>query len=62
MDLEAALGTALAEAGLGEDQRGTVRVLASQDDDRWRECCGSGCSPCVLQLARAVDRVRELMA
>ena len=61
MDLESALGAALVETGLGEDQRGTVRVLVEQDDDRWRECCGSGCTPCVVQLARAVDRVRELV-
>ena len=60
--LEEAITKGLADAGLEESLRGTVRALLEQDDDRWRDCCGSNCTPCVTQLAIAVDRARELIA
>lgn len=40
-----------------------VQRMFEQDRSEWRPCCGMLCTPCVLDLARAVDRARaELMA
>lgn len=60
MDLEAAVDVAVKETGLDPIWRGNVRSLYQREDENWRRCCGGGCDPCVLQLARAVDRVKEL--
>lgn len=57
---EAALDAALAFAGLDPVWRGNVRSLHEREDAAWRDkCCGGGCDPCVLQLARAVDELRR---
>ncbi len=38
-----------------------VRRFALDETDGWRVCCGMDCSPCVNELAPAVERVRELL-
>lgn len=59
---ESALARAVSEAGLDPVWTGNVRELHFRRDEAWRgRCCGGGCDPCVLQLARAVDRLRELL-
>lgn len=60
MTLDEAVDAAVKEVGLDPIWRGNVRSLYQRDDDAWRRCCGGGCDPCVMQLMRAVDRVREL--
>lgn len=62
MELDAAITRALAETGLPAGLASIVRTLHEQPDDSWRACCQSQCRPCSLDLARAVDRVRELLA
>ena len=59
--LDDAVRTALAERGLDASFFRLVRDLAARDSEEWRICCGSGCDPCVLRIAPAVDRVRELL-
>ncbi len=62
MDPEAALDEAVRYAGLDPIWRGNVRSLHERADEEWRDkCCGSNCDPCVVTLARAVDRFRLLM-
>ncbi|MCA9630180.1 MAG: hypothetical protein KC766_21055 [Myxococcales bacterium] len=39
---------------------GYVEELLEREDDAWRTCCGRDCEPCMQQLMRVVDRVREL--
>jgi hypothetical protein len=59
---ERALAQAVAETGLDPVWSGNVRELHTRIDEAWRgRCCGSNCDPCVLTLARAVDRLRELL-
>ena len=59
VDIEDALTRALAEQGIQEGFRETIRRLIYEESDSWRRCCGSGCEPCVLQMERAVDDVRR---
>lgn len=60
-ELENAVRRALQEQGLDASFHSTVAGLAVRDSDEWRACCGSGCDPCVLRIAPAVDRVRALL-
>lgn len=59
--LDDALQRAMAEHQLDSEWRGTVLELIERRDQFWRRCCESNCDPCALQLARVVDRVRQLM-
>jgi len=38
-----------------------VAEMIDEDDDGWPACCGSSCDPCVLTLAAAARRARELL-
>ncbi|MCA9604648.1 MAG: hypothetical protein KC619_03575 [Myxococcales bacterium] len=38
-----------------------LRTMLRSDRASWRPCCGSLCAPCVLDLARVVDRARALL-
>jgi hypothetical protein len=53
---------AMNENMLLEIYRPFVMDFLHRRDDVWRQCCNSDCDPCVLQLARVVDRARQLMA
>lgn len=59
--LERAMKRAMAENGLEEGYRAFVLQYLVRQDDAWRRCCDSSCDPCVLLLARVVDRTREIM-
>lgn len=52
---------AMAENMLADIYRPFVMDFLHRRDDVWRQCCNSACEPCVLQLARVVDRARQLM-
>jgi hypothetical protein len=60
--LEAAMAQAMREHMLEDAYRGFVLLYLHRPDDHWRQCCYGSCEPCVLQIARVVDRVRELTA
>lgn len=53
---------AMRENMLDEVYMGYVEELLEREDDAWRTCCGRDCEPCMRQLMRVVDRVRELQA
>ena len=59
---EQALARALERARLPESERPTVAYFLRRQDDSWRDCCGSGCEPCVQAIAVAVDTARALLA
>ena len=65
MSMEAEEERAIAEgvrwAGLDPSQSGYVREYLRLDRSEWFFCCGSACDPCVMTIARAVDRARELL-
>lgn len=46
------------EVGLDPD-RDADEVLDAVDDPPYRECCDSGCDPCVLTIVRAASLVRQ---
>jgi len=48
-------------AGLDETQTGFVREYLHKDPSAWLHCCGGVCDPCVLTIARAVAKARELL-
>lgn len=48
-------------AGLGPSGEGYVRAYLDQPRSDWFFCCSSACDPCVLTIARAVDKARELL-
>lgn len=48
-------------AGLHPTQEGFVREYLRKDRSEWFFCCSSACDPCVLTIARAVDKARELL-
>ena len=52
----------LAALGLPLEHADEVRARLNDRDDGWRSCCGGFCDPCVLVIARAVDRVRAELA
>ncbi|MEZ4438220.1 MAG: hypothetical protein R3B72_03985 [Polyangiaceae bacterium] len=56
-----AIRQAMRENMLDEAYRSYVDAFLRRDDDLWRSCCDSGCDPCSAQIARVVDRVRQLM-
>jgi hypothetical protein len=56
-----AIAEGLRYAGLDPAQEGYVRAYLRQPRSEWFFCCGSACDPCVLTIARAVDRARELL-
>ncbi len=60
-DIDAIVDRALAEMGLDPTYRSSIRRLHDCGNDQWRNCCGSGCDPCVETLGRAVDRVRTIV-
>ncbi|MEM9695821.1 MAG: hypothetical protein AAGA56_24980 [Myxococcota bacterium] len=57
---DALVAQAMAEENLPLTYRATVLRFCAREDPFWRRCCGSGCSPCMGQLGRVVDRIREL--
>lgn len=60
LDLDRALALALRELDLDPSFGPDVKALLEIPRDAWPACCGSLCDPCVLALARAADRVRQL--
>lgn len=48
-------------AGLDEAQQGFVREYLHKAPSDWMFCCGSACDPCVLTIARAVEKARDLL-
>jgi hypothetical protein len=58
---ERAIAEGARYAGLQDDETNFVREYLHKDPSEWRFCCGGVCDPCVLTLARAVDRARELL-
>lgn len=60
LDLDQAIALALSELDLDPAFGPDVVALLESPRGAWRTCCGSLCNPCVITLARAVDRVREL--
>lgn len=59
---EAALARALAESGIEEAYRESVRELLDRADADMPRCCDGDCAPCVTALIRAALRVRQLVA
>ncbi len=59
--LERAMERAMEENVLEPGYRTFVLQYLAREDSTWRRCCDSGCDPCVLKLARVVDRTRELL-
>ncbi len=59
--VERAIARAMQENGLETGYRVFVVQYLTRADSTWRRCCDSGCEPCVMQLARVVDRTRELL-
>jgi len=55
-----ALRRAMAELEVDPAYLPELRVMATTERSRWRACCGLLCTPCVLDLARVVDRARAL--
>lgn len=58
---EDAIAQAMREHMLDDVYRGYVDSYLARDDPSWRMCCNSDCEPCVMQLGRVVDRVRQLL-
>jgi len=56
------LRRAMAELDVDPAYLPELRVMATTDRSTWRACCGLLCAPCVLDLARVVDRARALAA
>ncbi|MEZ4369826.1 MAG: hypothetical protein AB7S68_00360 [Polyangiaceae bacterium] len=61
-DLKRLILQAMQENMLDELYIGYIEELLEREDDAWRKCCGRDCEPCMLQLMRVVDRVRQLQA
>lgn len=59
-NLKPLIQQAMRENMLDEVYVGYVEELLEREDDAWRTCCGRDCEPCMRQLMRVVDRVREL--
>lgn len=59
--VDAAIDRALTELELDLSYRLTVKRFLHSNPEAWEVCCGSACEPCVLDLAAAVRRVRELL-
>ncbi|MCA9645723.1 MAG: hypothetical protein H6718_18700 [Polyangiaceae bacterium] len=59
-DLKRLIQQAMHENMLDELYVGYVEELLLREDDAWRSCCGRDCEPCMRQLMRVVDRVRQL--
>lgn len=59
--IDRAVAQSVAECGLDAGFARTVRQFLFTDSTEWNLCCGAGCDPCVTELARAVDRARELL-
>lgn len=57
-----ALARAMAELDVDPAYLPELRLMAATDRSSWRACCGLLCTPCVLDLARVVDRARALAA
>jgi hypothetical protein len=58
---EDAVTQALETAGLHESQASLIDFYLDRPDGSWRDCCGSNCVPCALQIAQAVDKARALL-
>ena len=58
----AAISAGLIAARLDESARSLVEFYLDRDEEGWRECCGSHCSPCISQVAQAVDVARHLLS
>ena len=61
LDPDEAIRRALREVGLPHDYDAEIRARLDAPDDSWRSCCAGFCDPCVLTIARAVDRARALL-
>ncbi|MCC6672916.1 MAG: hypothetical protein IT458_17765 [Planctomycetes bacterium] len=62
LPIDQAVAAALRECGLPPSYHDTVRQHVTSGSEEWRVCCGSGCDPCVEQIARAVVRAQALLA
>lgn len=60
MTLDEALRRAARELDVDDAYLPELRQMAESDRAAWRPCCGLLCTPCVLDLARVVDRARAL--
>ena len=57
---EQALRRAMAELDVDPAYLPELQTMATTDRASWRACCGLLCTPCVLDLARVLDRARAL--
>lgn len=57
-----ALARAMEAEGVPADYARDVLELWRTPRRTWRPCCGLLCDPCVLTLARVVDRLRAEQA
>ncbi len=55
----ARVAAALAAEGVSADYAPDVVAMSREPRERWRPCCGMLCDPCVMTLARVVDRLRR---
>lgn len=62
MTEDEALTRAAVERGLDLAWLPELRSMLRTDRAAWRACCGGLCTPCVLDLGRAVERARALLA
>ena len=52
------LARAMEAEGVAAEFAPDVIEMWHQPRERWRPCCGMLCEPCVMTLARVVDRLR----
>ncbi|MCB9598362.1 MAG: hypothetical protein H6719_36950 [Sandaracinaceae bacterium] len=62
MSEEDALRQAAEELEIDPAYLPELRDMLRTDRSSWRACCGMLCTPCVLDLGRAIDRTRSLIA
>jgi len=55
-----ALKRAAEQLAVDEAYLPELRTMMKTDRAAWRPCCGLLCTPCVLDLARVVDRARAI--
>ena len=60
MTRDEALSQALAELEIDSSYRRDVIELLETPREAWPACCGLLCDPCVLGLAKVVERVQQL--
>lgn len=56
-----AVAEAVRQCRLDRSYALAVAEMIDEDDDGWPACCGSSCDPCVLTLATAARRARDIL-